>query len=65
MFLCSFSIKSSMTNHLNSKIVDGKIICFMFIYYLLSLLLGNFLFEDFLSVQVSTQTLKKVFTIIW
>ena len=65
MFLCSSSIKSSMTNHVNSRIVDGKIICFMFIYHLLSLLLGNFLFENFLSVQVSTQTLKKVFTIIW
>ena len=23
------SIKSSMTNHINSRIVDGKIICFM------------------------------------
>ena len=27
--------------------------------------LGNFLIENFLSLQVSIETLKKVFTIVW
>ena len=40
------SIKPSMTNHVNSLLVD------------------NFLFENFLYIQVSIQTLKKVFTIV-
>ena len=40
------SIKPSMTNHVNSLLVE------------------NFLFENFLYVQVSIQTLKKVFTVV-
>ena len=42
------SIKPSMTNHVNSRIVDDKIICFMCLCKLVSLLLENFLFENFL-----------------
>ena len=57
-------INPQMTNHVNLRIVGGKISCFMCVRYLLLLLLGNFLFENFLSVQVSNKTLKKVFTVI-
>ena len=52
-------IKSSMINHANSRIVDGKIIGFMCVCQLLSLLLGNFLFENFPSVQVPIQISRK------
>ena len=54
-----------MKNHVNSRIVDGKIICFMCVCKLFSLLLEDFLFENFRSVQVSIEALKKVFTIVW
>ena len=54
-----------MTNHVNSRTVDVKIICFMCLCQLFSFLLGNILFKNFLSVQVSIQILKKVFTIVW
>ena len=47
------SIKPSQTNHVNSSIVNGKIICFTCVCKLFSLLLRNFLFENFQSVQVS------------
>ena len=57
-------MKPSMTNHVSSRKVDGKIIFFMCIRCF-SLLLRNFLFENFLSTHVSIQTLKKVFTIVW
>ena len=57
-------INPQMSNHINLRIVGGKISCFMCIHYLLLLLLGNFLLENFLSVQVSNKTLKKVFTVI-
>ena len=42
------SIKPSMNNHVNQKIVDGKIICFVCTKHF-TLLIGNFLFENFLS----------------
>ena len=42
------SIKPSMTNHVNSRIFDDKIICVMCLCKLVSLLLENFLFENFL-----------------
>ena len=58
----SASIKPSMTN---SRIADGKIIYFMCACKLFPLLLENFLFENFLSVQVSVETVKKVFSIVW
>ena len=69
---CS-SIKPSQTNHLNSRIVNCKIICFTCVCKLFSLLLGNFLFENFLSVQVSIKIClllfgnnsMKVWTLIW
>ena len=61
----SASIKPSMTNHANSRIADGKIIYFMCACKLFPLLLENFLFENFLSVQVSVDTVKKVFSIVW
>ena len=69
---CS-SIKPSQTNHLNSRIVNCKIICFTCVCKLFSLLLGNFLFENFLSVQVSIKICLllfgnnsvKVWTLIW
>ena len=38
-----YSMKLSMTNHVNSRIVDGKIICFICGCWLFSLLLGDFL----------------------
>ena len=53
------STKLSMTNHVKLRIVYGKIICFMCVCELFSLLVENFSFENFLSVQVSIQTLKK------
>ena len=56
------SIKPSMTNCVNSRTVDGKIICLM--CALSHFYLWNFLFENFLSVQVSIETLKKVFTTV-
>ena len=59
------SIKPSMSNHGNSRIVDGRIIYFMRVCQLFSLLLVDFLFENFLSIEVSIETLKKVFTIVW
>ena len=59
------SIKPSMTNHVNSRTVDDKIICFMCACQLFTLLLGNFLFENFLSVQMSIETLEKMFIIVW
>ena len=62
------SIKPSMTNHanhVNPRTVDGKITCFMYACQPFTLLLGNFLFENFPSVQVSIETLKKVFTTVW
>ena len=59
------SIKPSMINHVNSRAVDGNIICFRCACQLFTLLLGNFLFENFLSVQVCIETLKKVFTTVW
>ena len=58
------SIKPSMTNHVNSRTVDGKIICFKCACKLFKLLLCNFLFENFLSLQVSIETPKKVFTTV-
>ena len=59
-----FSLKPSMANHVNLRKVNGKLICFMCVCQLFSLLLGNFQFENFLFVQVSIQTLKKVFTVV-
>ena len=50
---------------INSRIVDGKIICVMCVGLLFSLVVENFPLENFLSVHVSIQTLKKVFTIVW
>ena len=34
-------------------------------FYLGIFLLGDFLFENFLSVQLSIETLKKVVTVVW
>ena len=42
------TIKPSMINHVNSRIVDGKIVCSW--RRLFSLLVETFLFENFLSV---------------
>ena len=50
---------------INSRIFDGKIICVMCVGLLFSLVVENFPLENFLSVHVSIQTLKKVFTIVW
>ena len=58
-------IKQSMTNHVNSRTVDRKIICFMCAWSIFTLLLGNFLFKNFLSMQVSIESPKKVFTTVW
>ena len=46
------SIKPSMTNHVNSKTVYGKIICFMCACANFSLLFWNFLLENFLYWRV-------------
>ena len=59
------SIKPSMINHVNLRIVEGKIICFMCVCYFFSLLVEDFLLENFLSILVSIQKFKKMFTIIW
>ena len=50
---------------INSRIFDGKIICVMCVGLLFSLVVENFPLDNFLSVHVSIQTLKKVFTIVW
>ena len=56
------SIKPSLTNHVNSRIADGKIISCVYANF------SHFYLVIFhlriLSVQVSTQTVKKVFTIV-
>ena len=48
-----------MTNHVNSRKVESKVNGNGME------LKWNFLFENFLSIQVSIETLKDIFTIIW
>ena len=53
-----------MKNHVNSRMVEGKIMYHVCMLTFL-ILLKNFLFEYVLSFQVFIATLKKVFPIVW
>ena len=58
------SIKPSMTTHVNSRTVDGKIIYFIVHANFSHFYFGIFSLRIFLSVQVSIETLKKVLTAV-
>ena len=59
-----FSVKPQLINHVNTQIIDDKIICLKCVCQFFSFLLGDFLFENFLSIQAAIQTLKKMFYIV-
>ena len=59
------AINDQSCKFVNARIVDDKIICLMCVCLLFSLLVENFPVKNFLSVQVLSQTFKRVFAIAW